>query len=426
VFEDILQMGNLDRKRLYIIKQVIEGKISQRKAGEILTVTDRQIRRMVRRVEREGDAGILHRRRGQASNNKIGTKLKEKVIRFCRNRYEGFGPTLVSEKLLEEKKITISDETVRRWLIEVGLPYKRRRDRPHRQWRQRKECFGEMIQMDGSHHDWLEGRGSKLVLMGIIDDATNHVYGRFYDYEGTIPALDVMKMYVEKFGIPCSIYLDRHTTYKSTQKLSIDEELKGKRLSKSQFERAAEELGIRVIHANSAPAKGRVERLFRTLQDRLVKEMSLKKIATKEAANEFLSQYLEVHNQRYARAAAKPNNIHRAVGRALNLDSIFSIKTERFLRNDFTVSHEGKLYQVYNRLKTRKVTVEERVDGSINLTSTDGQNLRFSEISIPLKQIDSDEEKPILRRGKARKPIPPAPDHPLKAGLFNRRINASN
>jgi transposase len=418
-------MDSMDRKRLYIIKQAVEGKISQRNAAAVLELTDRQIRRMVRRVKKEGDVGILHRKRGQASNNKIASKLKEKVIGFCKSRYQGFGPTLISEKLLAEQRITISDETVRRWLNEVGVPYKRRRDRPHRQWRARRECFGEMLQIDGSHHDWLEGRGPKLVLMGFIDDATNHIYGRFYDYEGTVPALDALKRYVEKFGIPCSIYSDRHTTYKSTKKLSIEEEMKGMLISKSQFERAAAELAIRVIHANSAPAKGRIERLFRTLQDRLVKEMRLKKISTKDAANEYLSQYLVIHNKRYKKAAARPNDVHRPVGKEINLDSILSIKTECFLRNDFTIAHNGKLYQIHDHVRARRVTVEQRLNGSVHV-KTDDRYLRFTEIPLTHKTIDTDEEKPISRMGKARKPLRPGPDHPLKAGLFNRRVNSSS
>jgi transposase-like protein len=332
---------------------------------------------------------------------------------------------MISEKLQEEEKIVVSDETVRRWLIQAGLVYRRRRDRPHRQWRVRKECFGEMLQIDGSHHEWLEGRGPKLVLMALIDDATSLVYARFYDYEGTIPALDCMKRYIRRFGIPCSVYLDRHSTYKSLKKLSIEDELKGKVEAKSQFERAMQELAIRVIHANSAPAKGRVERLFRTLQDRLVKEMRLRGITTREEANQFLSHYLVIHNRRFNKITAQPKDLHRAVDKGINLDAVLSVKTDRFLRNDFTVAHNGKLYQIYDRVRARTVTIEDRLNGSVYINGC-GKYVHFCEIPKLSKTLEKNQETPVSRQGKTRKPPAPGPDHPFKAGLFRRRINASS
>ena len=212
-----------------------------------------------------------------------------------KEKYIGFGPTLAAEKLLDLDGIAISDETLRLWLNQEGMVYKRRKARPHRQWRQRKEHAGQMMQMDGSHHDWLEGRGPKLVLMACIDDATNRIYARFNDYEGTLPALDLLKRYVRRYGIPQSIYLDRHTTYKSNGKLSIEEQLSGADPFKSQFERAMGDLAVIVIHANSPQAKGRIERLFRTFQDRVIKEMRLRNICTKGEANRFLGWYIPLY-----------------------------------------------------------------------------------------------------------------------------------
>ena len=411
--KDRLVMDSEDRKRLFVVGQAIDKKITQKRAAEILELTERQIRRIVRTVGKEGDKRILHGGRGKCSNNRIAIKLKEEVLALCRSRYRGFGPTLAAEKLMEEKEIRISDETIRKWLLEEGIAYKRRRDRPHRQWRERKECFGEMVQMDGSHHDWLEGRGPKLVLMAYIDDATNYVYARFYDHEGTIPAFDGLKRYIRLRGIPCSIYLDKHTTYKSTKKLSVEEQLRGLEQPQSQFERAMQELGVQLIHANSAPAKGRIERLFRTFQDRLIKEMRLQEICTEQQANHFLRRYLPIHNSRFRKTAARKVDMHRPVGRHLNLDSVFSIKTERFLRNDFTVAHNGKLYQVHNRLNTRTVIAEERLDGAICL-SHGGKFLRFSELPKQPKEVPQDEERPISRRGRARKPPTPGINHPWK------------
>jgi len=267
--EDIIMVRPRELKRLDVIRKVMERVIKQVEAAEILSLSGRQIRRIVKRIRREGDRGIVHRLRGRPSNRRTPDPVKDKVIRLYRAQYKDFGPTLASEKLLEREGIRISDETLRRWLLEAGDWKKSRRHRSHRQWRERKAHEGEMVQMDGSHHDWFEGRGPWCVLMGYIDDARGRVFGRFYGYEGTIPAMDSFKRYIRKYGLPLSVYLDRYKTYKSTAKPSLEDELND-REPLSDFERALKELGVEVRHANSPQAKGRIERLFRTLQDRLV------------------------------------------------------------------------------------------------------------------------------------------------------------
>ena len=193
--------------------------------------------------------------------------MRDRVIRLYRAQYQDFGPTLASEKLLEREGVGISDETLRTWLIETGDWKKSRKGRQHRQWRERKHHDGEMVQIDGSHHGWFEDRGPGCVLMGYIDDATGKVFARFYDYEGSLPAMDSFKGYSKKYGLPMKVYLDKHTTYKSTAKQTIQDELDQVE-PLSQFERALKELGVEVLHAHSPQAKGRIERLFRTLQDR--------------------------------------------------------------------------------------------------------------------------------------------------------------
>ena len=244
-----------------------------------------------------------------------------------------------------------------------------------------------MVQMDGSHHDWLEGRGPKLVLMGYIDDATNTIYGRFYDYEGTMPAMDSFKGYVEKYGLPMSVYLDRHTTYKSSKKLTEWEEVEGIE-SLSQFERALKELGVEVIHALSPQAKGRVERLFGVLQDRLVKEMRLRGITTKEEANAFLKEYLPRHNERFRVCPANEADAHVKLPRHFDLDKYLCIKTERTIRNDNTIALDGRLYQIEER-GGKKVVVEERIDGSLHMISK-GVALKYKEITErPKKEVAS-------------------------------------
>lgn len=229
----------------------------------MLALSDRQVRRLVKAVRSRGEMGIVHGLRGKRSNRKIPEGVKAKVLSQYQKRYLGFGPTLACEKLLEVDHLVVSDETLRPWLMEAGLHEKQRRTRVHRSWRRRRECLGEMIQIDGSHHAWLEDQGEELVLMGYIDDATGEVFGRFYDYEGTLPAMDSFKRYVQQYGLPMSVYLDRHTTYKSPKKLP--EGVEDQEQPLSQFECALKELGVEVIHAYSPQAKGRVERLFGVL-----------------------------------------------------------------------------------------------------------------------------------------------------------------
>lgn len=413
--KDIFEMSQRDLRRLHVIHNVLERELKQAEAAEILTLSDRQIRRIIKHVREEGDRGVIHKSRGKPSNRNLPKKVKDKAIELYRKKYEGFGPTLASEKLLEIDGIRVNDETLRRWLIGSGDWERARKSRKHRQWRTRKPCFGEMVQIDGSHHDWFEGRGPECVLMGYIDDATGKVYARFYDYEGTIPAMDSFKRYSKRYGIPASVYLDKHTTYKSPGKktLTDDEELL------SQFQRAMKELEVKVKHAHSPQAKGRVERLFRTFQDRVVKEMRLKGIKTVEAANKFLMGYLPIYNSKFMVQPNEKADIHRPVPKGLNLDSILCIKRERVLRNDFTIAYEGKLYQIIENTKAGKVIVETRINGAMLITYS-GAVLKFKEITERPEKI----KKPSIR--KIRIPQKPRADHPwkklIKSPARNRRL----
>lgn len=254
--QDIIMASQRELKRLHIIQKALEGGITKRYAAEVLRLSNRQIRRLVKRVKIEGEKGVIHRSRGRASNRRISQKLKEKVLKLYRAQYQGFGPTLASEKLGERDSIQINDETLRVWLIESGDWKKSRKRRAYRQWRERKQYRGEMIQMDGSHHDWFEGRGPQCVFMGYIDDATGRVFGRFYSYEGTMPAMDSFRRYIKRHGIPMSIYLDKHTTYKSPGKPSFEDELNGTK-PLSEFERALKELGVQVIHSQLSSGEGK-------------------------------------------------------------------------------------------------------------------------------------------------------------------------
>lgn len=402
--EDIVMFRQGELKRLHVIRKVLEKVVKQVEAAEILSLSCRQVQRVVRRVREEGDKGVVHKSRGKVSNRRLGDGVRARVIKLYRKRYPGFGPTLASEKLLEREKIKVSDETLRGWLLASGDWKKVRKKRVHRQWRERREYLGEMVQMDGSHHDWFEGRGPKCVLMGYIDDATGAGFGRFYEYEGTMPALDSFGGYIQRFGIPLSIYLDKHTTYKSPGKASLEEELQGIG-PLSEFERALGELGVEVIHAHSPQAKGRIERFFGTLQDRLVKEMRLRGIQSIAEANRFLEEYWPIYNRKFAVRARGQGDLHRSLPKGLNLENILCVKVGRVLRNDFTVAYDKKLYQIEDPVRAGQVKVHERPNGSIVILSKD-RSLKYREIlTRPVK-----EKKQPMRTGPPKPTIPPK-DH---------------
>ena len=392
--EDMIMASQEELKRLHVIRKVLERAIKQVRAAEILCLSSRQIRRLVERVRREGDRGIVHKSRGKPSNRRMDDQVRVRAIKLYQERYKGFGPTLAAEKFLEREGIKVSEETLRGWLIESGDWKRRRKRRGHRQWRERKEHCGEMVQMDGSHHEWLEGRGPACVLMGYVDDATGRGYGRFYEYEGTQPAMDSFRGYIQRYGIPLQVYLDKHTTYKSNGKASIEEELAGIE-PLSEFERALQELGVEVIHAHSPQAKGRVERFFGTLQDRLVKEMRLRGIRSMGEANLFLEEYWSVFNRKFAVDSKAKGDLHRPVPRGLKLEDVLCIKAKRALRNDFTVAYNRRLYQVENRICASEVMVYEGVDGSIRLKHR-GRLLKIHEIAT----------RPLIER---KEPVRPKP-----------------
>lgn len=412
--EDIVKMSLKELKRVGIIQRVAEKKLKQARAGQILELSVRQIGRLVGKYRKEGEKGLVHRSRGRASNRRHPEVLRQKVLKIYEKQYRDFGPTLAWEKLEERNKIRIGCQTLRRWLLEAGLWEKKREIKEHRQWRERKANYGEMQQFDGSHHDWLEGRGSELVLKAYIDDATNRVYGKFYDYEGTLPAMDSFYGYAKKYGLPRSVYLDRHPTYKARREATIEEQLEGKK-PWSQFQRALETLAVNVIHAHSAPAKGRVERLFETFQDRLIKEMRLAGVKNKEEANIFLETYLPNFNRRFGRIAKHPEDLHRSVPEGVDLKQVLSIQTMRALRKDNTVRHENKIYLIEEKWKMsrpREIMVQERIDGGLYLVH-EGRMLKYREVNeAPRIEI----KKPSFDRRHLGKALPLS--HPLKAASF--------
>ncbi len=413
--KDIIAMSLREVDRLKIIQSVIGKDLTQVKAAEVLGITDRHIRRLVKRVREEGAKGIVHRSRGGASPHRMLKEVEERIAGVVEEKYMGFGPTLASEKLLERDGILVSKEKLRQIMMVHGLWQRERRRREVHPWRERKDYFGEMVQMDGSHHDWLEGRGSRLVLMGYVDDACNNFFGRFYGYEGIYPASDSLERYISLYGLPRSLYLDKHSTYKTTREPSLDELLRGER-AQTQFERACKELGIEVIHALSPQAKGRIERTFGILQDRLVKEMRLAGVRTEDQANGFLEKFLPRFNQRFVKVAKKEGDLHRPLPKGINLREIFCIKVTRTINNGYIVKWKGRqllIESVSMAVRRRKVEIREHFDGEITI-KFNGRYLKYREIIEPKPAAREKVKKPVDEPKKRKgKYIPPA-DHPWK------------
>lgn len=411
VREDAVRMSAKELKRVHVIRQVMVRALRQRAAGEILGLTARQVRRLIQRVRTEGEAGLVHRGRGQPSNRRIAAPLKAKVLKLYGQRYGDFGPTLATEKLAEREGITLGVETLRQWLRECGITHFTRRPRPHRAWRARKAHVGELVQLDGSHHAWLEGRGPRCVLMAYIDDASSRVFARFYEYEGTLPAMDSFRRYALRYGLPLALYTDQHTTYQSPAAPTVEEQLAGQ-MPQSQFARSLAELGVAIIHAHSPQAKGRVERLFKTFQDRLIKELRLAGAATLEAANRCLEAYLPAYNQRFSVPSAQAADLHRPRPDRRELARILCLKTKRVLRRDWTVAHQGTLYQVQTNIRVPHVVVEERLDGTLRLTHHD-QTLAYQVIASRPARAEASPQS-----AKARRQIKPAGNHPWRKRLL--------
>ncbi len=411
--EGIIIMSQKELKKLPVIHNVINKQITQIEAGNILGLCRKQVGRIAARIKKEGDIAIVHRSRGRPSNRAKQPDTKNKVLDLCKTRYQGFGPTLATEKLFEIDKLQIHQDTLRKWFIEADVEYKKRKAPKHRSWRPRKECFGQMIQLDGSHHGWFEQRGPWCVLMGYIDDARSIFYGNFYGYEGTKPAMDSFKRYIKKYGIPQSAYLDKHSTYKSTKKSSIEDELNNQK-TLSQMERVFKELGVDVIHADSPQAKGRIERSFRTHQDRLIKEMRLKGISNIKDANKFLhNYYIPKHNRKFAVAAKNSTNLHRPIPKHLDLNRVFSIKNKAALRKDFTIQYNNKFYQILDTVRTKEVTIEQRLNNKLYIYHKDKQ--------LKYKLIDKkpQRQRKVYRLKPKKVYIPPI-DHPFKRPMYER------
>lgn len=381
--QELLTMSRKELNRLPVIESVINKKMTQIEAANRLELSDRQIRRVVSNFISSGPAGLIHHLRGRPSNHQVPQELKDRAINLVREKYSDFGPTLAVEKLEEIDNLKIGTNVLRLEMIKADLWQEKKRKAKHRQWRERKEHFGELVQFDGSHHDWLESRNQEegsVVLLASRDDANNLVSARFYKFEGTMPVFDFWLRYIGNNGKPKAIYLDNHSTYKINHKIALDEK------TLTQFGRACEELNIELINAKSPQAKGRIENLFGTLQDRLVKELRLEGISTIAEANTFLeAEFLPKFNQRFQKQAKKKANFHQPLTIKDNLEKSFSIKSERLVQNDFTISFKNHWYQLDKVqpkliLPRSKVIIEERLNGSM-VIEQEGKILNYRPIN---------------------------------------------
>jgi transposase len=414
-------MSRKERDRIKVMAGVKAKELSQVQAAELLGLSYRQAKRVWRRYQDQGDAGLVHRLRGKPGLRHKPVGLRVQVLARCaEERYADFGPTLQAEQLAKEG-LVVDHDTLRRWLLAAGNRTVRRRRQQHRQWRERKPCFGALVQLDGSHHDWFEGRRGKCVLMVMVDDATNRIRVRFFEEETTRASYDLVEGWVRQHGLLGALYVDRDSIYRCEGPSSVADQLAG-RERQTQFGRAMGQLGVELILANSPQAKGRVERMNGVLQDRLVKALRLAGIDDLESANRFLDgTVLGEFNRRFERVAASPLDAHRGAPR--NLDEVLSWEEERVVQRDWTVACEGRWYQLDREHETlslcgRKVAVRTLRDGQVQLVYR-GRKLKWRELpSRPARVVQSKVCKPV------RVIKPPGANHPWRRPLRALRAAA--
>jgi len=366
-----LVMNQKERDRLVVIKEAIKNRLSAREAGKLLELSRRHVFRLLKRYRREGDVGVIHRLRGRPSNRGYSKKVKAQVLElYWRPEYRDYGPTLFAEVLLRDHKILVDHETVRRWLMANGGTNIQRRKRPHRRKRPRRTAIGELIQFDGSDHDWFEGRGPHCTLLQFIDDAISRAFMRFAASENTADCMRAFWAYCKRYGLPRCLYVDRGSVFYAEGGAVTD------------FVRAMATLGVQVIYANSSQAKGRVERGNRTQQDRLIKAMRRERISTIADANRFLERsYMKAHNKRFALPADGLPDVHRPLDPATKLEQVLCFQTDRYLRHDYTITLDASFIQILKGpyvlpRPEQHVIVRRYLDDSLHIFNGD-QELRF-------------------------------------------------
>ena len=405
-------MTQADRDRLVTLKKAKKRVITQREAAEELGLSIRQVKRLLYGMKKRGDKAVVHGLRGRPSNRRIAESIEKEAVKILSAPvYQGFGPTLAAEYLCHKHGIGASKETVRQWMMRAKLwRGKEEKVRQVHLWRPRRSRFGELVQWDTSEHDWLEGRGEKLYLIAMIDDATSRLFARFVRHDSSEENMKLLWSYLEKFGRPLAFYTDKASMFHTAEKRRRDEPGVDKdpvEMPPTQIGRALQELAIPWIAAHSPQAKGRVERNFGTAQDRLVKGMRVAGVKTLEEANRYLEEeYLVWWEREMTVAAANPDDAHRPLEKSHNLAASLSHVETRQVRNDYTLRWEGKLYQiereaVVSGLRGANVRVEKRLDGSLGV--------RYGERYLPVQECTM-----------ADKPKPPATAKPAATAKPHR------
>jgi molybdenum-dependent DNA-binding transcriptional regulator ModE len=415
-------MSQKERVRLSVMKQVQEEELKLVEASEVMGLSYRQAKRIWRRYQLQGDRGLVHAARGRPSKRAKPAQLRARILARYEKRYGDFGPTLAAEYLAQEG-LKVDHETLRRWLLAKGKPRMRRRRQRHRQWRERKPCFGVMVQLDGSHHDWFEGRAPRCVLMVMVDDATNRVWAQFFEEETTRASYDMLEAWVRRWGLPQSLYVDKDSIYRCEGLGSIAEQMAGKG-PQTQFGRAMGQLGVELILANSPQAKGRVERMNGTLQDRLVKALRLEGITDMEAANEFLAKkFLPAFNRKFEVQPASQADAHRGIPR--ELDQVLSWEEQRVVQKDWTVVCQNQWYQLDREheplgLAGKKIIVRTLRNGTVQLDKG-GVKLRSRRLSgRPQRLVKQREQVQVVKA-----PAKPIGEHPWRQPFIGGRRRAN-
>lgn len=406
-------MSIKEANRLGVMRQVDKKILSLSQASQELGLSVRHLKRLRRRYKHEGERGLISRRRGQPSHNKTPSEVRSRILRILKDpQWQGWGPTFATEKLLLLHQITVSDETVRQWMIQEGLwKSQKKRDRRIYQRRARRSRFGELIQGDGSHHDWFEGRGDKCCLLIFVDDATSRLTaGLFFPTETTEGYLEVLEHHLKRYGRPVAFYVDKHSVFRVNQKEVW------KREAETHFGRVLRSLEIRLICAHSPQAKGRVERANGTLQDRLVKEMRLQGINNIEEGNRFLPQFIEGYNQRFGREPQEAEDAHRGLRKSDDLERFFAKKETRKLSKNLTFQYQGSLYQIRtntpNRVRKTEVEVLTR-PGKAVIVEIEGKAYAYTQWEErTYRRAEVMDSKEI--RGWGRRQVKPAKNHPWR------------
>jgi len=389
-----------------------------RSAATLLDVSYRQAKRLARRYRAEGAKGLKHRSAGQPSNHARAAAERERVLALVRKKYSGpvdvrFGPTLAAEHLSSEDGVTVHHDTLRRWMLAAGLWSRARQRSPHRQRRERKAHFGELVQLDGSFHLWYEDRAARGCLMNLVDDATGRTLARLGDQETIWAAVEVLRRWIEAYGVPRALYTDWKNVY--VREPTAEEQVTGA-VPLTQFGRMCAALGIQIIAASSPQAKGRVERNHGTHQDRLVKKLRRLGIADATAANAFLeTSYLPEHNRRFAVAPTSAEDFHRRAPSRTSLDRVFQLEETRVLSNDWVVRYDTRYFQVARQSgqapARSTVVVREGPDGAIELRYRE-RLMQWTEIAAPLKPLPAVRRTPLSTA--PHRPARPSADHPWR------------